>query len=81
MICSNCGSEKVNIQIVNVGAKTSKKGNGIGGHLNNSARGLTALCTLGMSNLFWKKSKGNEKTAIKNEKTAICQSCGNTWKV
>ena len=62
MKCPKCGSENVNAQIVQTGGKTKKKGNGLGGHLNNTARGLTAICTLGVSNLVWKKSKGNEKT-------------------
>jgi len=44
------------------GSKTKKHGNGIGGHLNNTARALTAVSTLGLSNLVWKKSKGSEKT-------------------
>jgi hypothetical protein len=81
MKCSKCDSENVNIQFNEVESKTKKKGNGLGGNINNTARGLTALCTLGMSNLVWKKSKGGEKTIIKNEKVAICQNCGNSWKV
>lgn len=81
MVCPKCGSENVNVQIQEVGAKTKNKGNGLGGHVNNAARSLTAVCTFGMSNLFWKKSKGGEKTVIRNEKVAICQDCGNSWKV
>ena len=50
-----------------------------GGHINNSARGFTALCTLGMSNLFWKKSKGTNKTKTINSTVGVCQNCGNTW--
>jgi len=81
MKCPSCGSENVNAQIVQTGGKTKKKGNGIGGHINNTARGLTAICTLGISNLVWKKSKGNEKTTYKNETMCVCQNCGHTWNV
>lgn len=34
-----------------------------------------------MSNLVWKKSKGTEKTRFKNQKVALCQSCGHDWVV
>ena len=61
MKCSKCGSENVQVQLIEEGQQTNKKGIGFGGHVNNSARGFTALCTLGMSNLFWKKSKGKQK--------------------
>lgn len=49
--------------------------------MNNAARGVTAVATLGMSNLFWKKSKGSEKTKFKNEKVCLCQNCGNSWEI
>ena len=62
MVCPNCGSENVTISMEQVSSKTKKHGNGIGGHINNAARGLMAVSTLGMSNLVWKKSKGGEKT-------------------
>ncbi len=81
MICPKCGSENVSIEFMQVGGKTKKHGNGIGGHVNNAARGLTAVCTLGMSNLVWKKSKGNEKTKFTNQKICLCQNCGNSWNI
>lgn len=81
MICPSCGSENVVVQIEQISSKTNKHGNGIGGIVNNTARGFTAFCTLGMSNLVWKKSKGNEKTKIKNQKVAVCQSCGHSWNI
>lgn len=81
MNCPNCGSNNVSTQIVQSSGKTKKHGNGIGGHLNNTARGLTALCTLGVSNLFWKKSTGNEKISFQNETMCVCQECGNSWKL
>ena len=80
MICPKCGSQNVNVQIIQTGGKTKKKGNGVGGHVNNAARGITAVCTLGLSNLVWKKSKGGEKTTFQNESVCICQNCGNSWK-
>ncbi len=45
------------------------------------ARSLVAICTLGLSNLFWKKSIGNETTKIKTKKVALCQGCGNSWDI
>ena len=80
MICPKCGSQNVNVQIIQTGGKTKKKGNGVGGHVNNAARGITAVCTLGLSNLVWKKSKVGEKTTFQNESVCICQNCGNSWK-
>ena len=81
MKCPKCGSENVTIQLIQSGGKTKKHGVGLGGHVNNAARGLTAVCTLGMSNLVWKKSKGSEKTTIKNAKICLCQNCGSPWGV
>lgn len=79
MTCPKCGSENVSISFEKIGSKTVKKGNGIGGIANNTARGLTAVCTLGMSNLIWKKSKGTEKAVNVNAKVCLCQNCGNSW--
>lgn len=80
MQCPKCKSENVTVELVQSSSKTKKHGNSLGGHVNNAARGVTALCTLGMSNLVWKKSKGNEKTKYKNETMCICQNCGKSWK-
>lgn len=81
MICPNCGSENVTISMQQVEGKTKKHGVGFGGHMNNVARGLTAVCTLGASNLVWKKSKGEEKTKFKSRKVCLCQKCGNSWEI
>lgn len=43
MICPKCGSQNVNVQMIQTGGKTKKKGNGVGGHMNNAARGITAV--------------------------------------
>ena len=79
MVCPKCNSENVNVQIEQVSSKTKKHGNGLGGIVNNTARAATAVCTLGMSNLVWKKSKGGEKTTVENKKDCVCQNCGHDW--
>lgn len=79
MKCPKCKSEDVSIELVQVGEKTKNHGNGLGGHINNAARTTTAIMTLGMSNLVWKKSKGGEKTEAVNQRVCLCQSCGYMW--
>lgn len=79
MVCPKCNSENVNVQIEQVSSKTKKHGNGFSGIVNNTARAATAVCTLGMSNLVWKKSKGGEKTTVENKKVCVCQNCGHSW--
>lgn len=81
MKCPKCGSENVTIRIVETGSTTKKKGNGFLGHMNNAARAVTAVSTLGMSNLIWKKSKGGEKTTTTTEKVCLCQNCGESWPI
>ena len=79
MKCPKCKGTNVTIQMEQVAGKTTKKGTGLGGKINNTARGATAIATLGMSNLIWKKSKGTEKTKYTNQKVCICQDCGHSW--
>ena len=79
MICPICGSSHASVQFVPIKTKTTKKGVGPIGHMNNIARGLTAVSTLGMSNLLWKKSKGTERATVTSEKVGVCQNCGNSW--
>lgn len=81
MKCPICKSENVFVTMQETGAKTVKKGNGLGGHLNNQARAVTGLMTMGASNLLWKKSKGTEKMKITSSTVGICQDCGNSWKI
>ena len=81
MVCRRCKSPNVTVQMQEVGAKTSKRGNGILGNTNNYFRAATAIGTFGLSNLFWKKSKGSSKTKVKTEKICICQECGYSWKI
>lgn len=81
MICPNCGGSNVNVQVVEQGQKSKKKGVGLGGHMNNMARGMTAVATLGVSNLVWKKSKATSKTKTQNATMGVCQDCGNVWEL
>lgn len=74
LVCPCCGGTNIQVEFVEKGAKTNKHGNGIMGHVNNAARDITALSTMGLSNLVWKKSKGNNTTKIQNQKVAICQN-------
>lgn len=79
--CPKCKGTNVIVQIAQDGEKTSRKGVGLGGHVNNAARGLTAVATLGASNLVWKKSEGTNKTKVKNKAVGVCQTCGNMWDI
>ena len=81
MNCPKCGSPNIKVEFLETGKKTKNKGVGMGGHLNNAAHAGTAICTLGISNLFWKKSKGTEKTTNQNVKIGLCQDCGYDWKI
>lgn len=81
MICPKCKSENVTIEMMQKGGRTAKHGTGLGGNINNAARAVTAISTLGLSNLVWKKSKGTEKTKFKNVKVCLCQNCGNSWEI
>ena len=79
--CPKCGSTSVTIQMLQVAGKTKKHGTGLGGNINNAARGMTAMMTFGMSNLVWKKSEGTEKVKYSNQKVCICQNCGKSWNI
>lgn len=81
MVCPKCGSEDINISMEETGSKTKKTSVGLGGHVNNTARAATAMMTLGMSNLVWKKSKGDAKTKTILQKFCLCQNCGHSWKI
>lgn len=81
MECPICGSQDVQVQLVEQGQKTKRKGIGFGGHMNNAARGVTAVMTLGASNLVWKKSQGVNQTKTINAKIGVCQNCGSSWEL
>lgn len=77
MMCPNCGSENVTIEIQQATTYTKKHGNGIGGHLNNAARGLTAFCTLGLSAcliLFGKRARGTKRLSLKTKRFASAKT-------
>ena len=65
MKCPKCKSENVKVDLVQVEGKTKKHGNGLGGHIYNTARGLTAICTLGMSNLVWINQKEMRRQSLR----------------
>lgn len=77
MTCLKCGSEKVNIQIVQTGAKTRERRRGC---LWTLGRWTLILCTCGLW-LLVGKSKGKHKTKIEHKKIALCQNCGFEWDV
>lgn len=64
-----------------VASKSAKKGIGFGGHVNNAARKFVGWGSFGISNLFWKKSTGSEKTKFTNQKVCLCQNCGYSWNI
>jgi len=73
MKCPKCGSENVNVQMINDKIKTNNTG-----ILHALGRLTLIFCTCGLW-LLVPKRKSNSK--IKNNTMAICQSCGNHWKV
>lgn len=81
MECKKCHSSNVVISFVQTKGRTAKRGVGLGGHINNGLRRTAAAFTLGGSNLIWKKSEGTATTKFKNQKIALCQNCGYSWKV
>ena len=81
MKCPKCKGTNVSVQIVTVGSSTKKSGNGLVGNTYNAARGIANIATLGIDGKIMPKAQGKEKSKIKNEKMAICQDCGNSWKV
>ncbi|RAV34751.1 hypothetical protein [Corynebacterium heidelbergense] len=81
MICPQCHSPNARVDFVQSASRSSHTGTGLGGHTNNAARAVTALSTLGMSNLVWKKSKGGSKQKFKTQKMGLCQDCGASWNV
>ena len=79
MKCPKCKSMNVTVSMEEVGSKTKKTSVGLGGHINNFLRTLLAICTLGISNLIWKKAKGEAKTKTIMKKICVCQDCGYSW--
>lgn len=77
MRCPRCGSYNVQISMVQTGAKTHSRGTPIGQRIG---RWLLIYFTLGLWLLVTKR-RTYSKTKFQNEKMAICQSCGYSWKV
>lgn len=77
MICPNCGSTNVNVQVLQVSAKTRKKRQGC---LYGLGRLCLIICTCGLWLIFGKKN-GTEKTTFNNETIGICQNCGKQFKI
>ena len=73
MKCPKCGSENVNVQVASTQATTATRG-----CLWSAGRVMLIIFTCGLW-LLVGKSKG--KTKIKNTSLAVCQNCGNKWKV
>lgn len=73
MKCPKCGSENVNVQVVNTKIKTNHTG-----ILHAIARGMLILCTCGLW-LLVPSRKENSK--VKNGSMAVCKNCGKSWKV
>lgn len=79
--CPKCKGTTIQIQMVEVGSKTKKSGNGLVGNTYNAARGIAGIATLGVSNVILPKAKGKEKTVNKLVKMGICQTCGHSWEM
>lgn len=73
MKCQKCGSENVKVDMVQTKGKTNNAG-----PIYWCCRWCLIFCTMGLW-LLVPSRKGNTK--FKNKTMAICQNCGNTWKV
>lgn len=77
MVCPKCGSDNVSVQLVQTGSRSSYNGRGC---LWEMGRLMLIFCTCGLW-LLVGKSKGRGRTKVKNKKTCVCQSCGNSWRI
>lgn len=75
--CKSCGGTNVQVSMVNSAMNTRNRGRGC---LWSLGRTLLIIVTFGLW-LVVGKSKGKSKTKIKSTKTAVCQTCGNSWAV
>lgn len=81
MRCPKCKSTNINVQMVEVGSSTKRKGVGLIGNTYNAARGIASIATLGIAGKVLPKAEGKNKTKVETEKVAICQNCGHSWEV
>lgn len=77
MKCPKCKSENVTVQIMQTAAKTKEKKTGC---LWGLGRIFLIFCTGGLWLIIGKR-RGTAKTKFENETVAVCQQCGNRWKV
>ena len=77
MRCPRCGSDRVNVQIVQDSAVTRTKKAGC---LWGLGRLFLILCTCGLW-LIVGKRKSKSRTTFKNRKIAVCGNCGHSWNV
>ncbi len=75
LVCPFCGSNNVNVQMIQGDMKTSTKGNGC---LWGLGRLLLICCTCGLW-LLVGRHKATSKTSVSTRKIHVCQNCGNTW--
>lgn len=73
MVCPKCGSENVTVQAV-TDVKTKRRG-----CLGWCLWILLAICTVGLILII--PLLTNSKTKSKIHTEAICQDCGNRWRV
>lgn len=77
LCCPKCHSENINVQLQQSNGKMkTKKRSGLG----KLGRGAMIGLTGGLWGLTRAK-KESTKITYNNEKIAICQDCGNSWKV
>ena len=77
MVCKKCNGTNVNVISEQVSGKTSASGMGC---LWTLCRLTLIICTCGLWLLVGKR-KGSSSTKFKNQTFALCQTCGNKWKV
>lgn len=73
MVCPKCGSNNVNVSMVNSTIHAKKPG-----LIARLGRLFLIICTCGLW-LLIPKLGGHGK--IKSKTMAVCQACGNSWKV
>ena len=73
MRCPKCGSENVNVQMINTKIKTNHTG-----IIHAICRLTLICCTCGLW-LLIPSRKSNSK--IKSQSMAVCQNCGNHWNI
>ena len=75
--CPKCGSDNITYQVQELSKFTSKTGNT---SARKAGRKALTVATFGMWGLT-AKPNGNEHTHVINGTFAICQNCGNSWRI